>query len=593
MKKDQNPILSSKPYQAEDLDLLKSEILNSCDEYIAVDTETSGLRWTVDRAFGVAFAWDDKSTFIRNSTFSIENIGTFIRDIFACDKKTFIFHNAEFDLHMIRETYGVEAPKNVIDTVRVAHLLNSSTSNALKAWGEENYGIAATYHEDIVAEYLKQYKLKSYEHVPAEVMDPYAANDTVLTKALAYKYVPIVKKQVGTLFDLEMRLIPVIMDMEREGILIDQEYISNLQKRIIKRQRDITDQIYKVVGKPIDIGSSKQLGDYFYYRLGIGGATEQEKQKNVVTTETGRLSTGERALKAIKHTEGSVVAKHVLKWRELEKINNTYLRSYLKLEHNGRIHARWNACGTLTGRFSGSDPNLMNIPKDDKIRRIFVPDQEFIDMDFSQIELKLMAHASGQQNMIDAFIGGQDLHTHTASLILKKSVDQIDKDSKERKMAKSLNFGVIYGIGTKGLAEFAGIPIRSAQSYLNQYWKTYPDIRKFFDAKKAFAEENGYVHTLFGRKIPVTDRYYAAPNYIIQGTAGDIIKLSLYKTWKYVKEVGGSIRNTIHDQILYDNMDAQHTEPIREIMQDYTFSMPITVDVKTSRKSWGDLYSDD
>ena len=279
MKTDQNPIVSSKPYQAESLDLLKDEILNSSDEYVAVDTETTGLRWTVDRAFGVAFAWDDRSTFIRNSTFGVENIGTFIRDIFDCEKKTFIFHNAEFDLHMIRATYGVEPAKNVKDTVRVSHLLNSSTSNALKTWGEENYGIAATYHEDLVSEYLKQYKLKSYEHVPAEVMDPYAANDTVLTKALAYKYVPLVKKQVGKLFDLEMRLIPVIMDMEKEGILIDQEYISDLQKRILKRQRDITDQIYKVVGKPIDIGSSKQLGDYFYYRLGIGGATEKEKQK--------------------------------------------------------------------------------------------------------------------------------------------------------------------------------------------------------------------------------------------------------------------------------------------------------------------------
>ena len=131
----------------------------------------------------------------------------------------------------------------------------------------------------------------------------------------------------------------------------------------------------------------------------------------------------------------------------------------------------------------------------------------------------------------------------------------------------------------------------SAKRYLNVYWESYPSIRAYFDKQKAFAEENGYVHTLFGRRIPVADRFHAAPNYIIQGTGGDMMKLSLYKAWLYVKSVGGSIRNTIHDQILYDGMDIKHVEPLREIMQDYTFSMPITVDVQTSKKSWGDLYS--
>jgi len=557
---------------------------------VAVDTETSGLNWTVDRAFGVAFAWDDRSTFIRNSTFGVEKIGILLRDLFACDGKTFVYHNAEFDLHMIRETYGVAPSKNVIDTLRVSHLLNSSTSNALKTWGEENYGIAATYHEDLVSEYLKQYKLKSYEHVPAEVMDPYAANDTVLTKALAYKYVPVVKKQAGRLFDLEMKLIPVVMDMEREGILIDQEYIQELQQRVVDRQRGLTDQIYKVIGKPIDIGSSKQLGNYFYDRLNIGKSIDKKNNKSVFITEKGNWSTGEKALKAIRHTEGSVVAQYLLKWRELEKVNNTYLRSYLRLVHNGRIHARWNACGTITGRFSGSNPNLMQVPKDPKIRRIFIPDELFIDMDFSQIELKLMAHVSKQGSMIDAFVAGHDMHSYTAAQILNKPIDQIDKDSNERKVAKAINFGVIYGIGTKGLADLAEIPMSSAKRYLNVYWDSYPSIRSYFDEQKASAEKNGYVHTLFGRRISVTDRFHAAPNYVIQGTGGDMMKLSLYKAWLYVKSVGGSIRNTIHDQILYDGMDIKHVEPLREIMQDYSFSMPITVDVQTSKKSWGDLY---
>jgi len=590
MKKEANPIVSSRPFLVSSLELLRDEILNSQDDYVAVDTETSGLRWTVDRAFGVAFAWDDRSAFIRNSTFGVEHIGALLRDLFACDRKTYVYHNAEFDLHMIRETYGVEPSKNILDTLRVSHLLDPSTPNALKGWGEENYGIAATYHEDLVSEYLTHYKLKSYEHVPAEIMDPYAANDTVLTKALAYKYVPVVKKQVGKLFDLEMKLISVVMDMEREGIKVDLEYVQDLQQRVVIRQRAISDQIYKAVGKPIDLGSSKQLGNYFYERLGIGAKIDTKK-KSVFITEKGNFSTGKKALQAIRHSEGSVVAQYILKWRELETLNNTFLRNYLKLAHKGRIHAHWNACGTITGRFSGSGPNLMQVPKDDKIRRIFLPDERFIDMDFSQIELKLMAHISGEQGMIDAINAGQDLHDYTASQLLNKPIETIDKGGKERKLAKAVNFGVIYGIGTGGLSILAEIPMGTAKKYLNIYFDKYPSIRSYFDGQKKFAEKNEYVQTLFGRRIGVKDRFHAAPNYVIQGTGSDMMKLSLYKAWLYVKEVGGSIRNTIHDQILYDGMGLEHVEPLREIMQDYNFSMPITVDVQTSEKSWGDLHA--
>ena len=546
-----------------------------------MDTETTGLRWKTDRAFGVALAWDDQATFVRNGAFEIDQIGDLVKDLFSADHKTFIFHNAEFDLHMLRETYGIEPPKKIIDTLRVAHLLDSSASHTLKNWGEENYGKTATFYETLVDEYRKKYRLKDYSQVPQQLMLDYASNDVILTKALAYKYVPAVKKDVKKLFELEHKLIPVILDMEREGIRIDLDYIEQLKARITKAKRKLTDEIYELVGKPIELGSTKQLGDYFFHRLKIDPPVQTEKNNN---------STGERALKAIEHPEGRKVAKRILKWRELEKIDNTYLSSYLKLESNGRIHARWNACGTLTGRFSGSDPNLMNIPKDDNIRKIFIPDVEFVDMDFNQIELKLMAHASRQQNMVHAFTSGQDLHAYTASLVLNRPIEQIDKAGPERQMAKSLNFGVIYGIGVRGLAEYAGMSITRSKRYLDNYWKMYPDIKIYFDGIVKKAEKDGYVRTLFGRKIPLTKRWYAAPNYIIQGSAGDIIKLSLFRTWKYVKEHGGSIRNTVHDQILYDNIDVKHISPIKEIMEDYNFSMPVSVDVKTSKKSWGDLY---
>ena len=584
-----NPVLSSNRYITQGLDTLLADILQSKDDYVAVDTETTGLRWTTHRAFGVAIAWDDYSVFIRNETWGVENLSKFMQDLFANTSKQFVFHNAEFDLHMIRETYGAEAPEKIIDTLRVAHLYDASANHSLKEWGTEEYGDSASFYEDRIHNYMKAYKIKDYSLVPADLMDEYAANDTVLTKGLAYKYVPLVKKEFGGLFTLEHALIPVILDMERQGIAIDLNYIDQLHSRIVKQKQKLVDSVQSLVGKPIQIGSSKQVGDYLWDRLQIKPPlTNMEFVDGRPVYKTSR-STNEKALKSIDHPTGSKFAKLVLRWRELEKIDNTYLNSYTKIHKNGRIHPRFNACGTLTGRFSGSDPNMQNIPKDDSIRRIFVPDTEFIDMDYSQLELKLMAHASGQENMIQAFNDGADLHSYTASLLMNKPIEEVDPKGRERKMAKSLNFGVIYGIGTKGLADYAGIPERDAQRYLRDYWQRYPKIRTYFRKQKRFAEDNEYIRTMFNRKVPLRDRFYASPNYAIQGTGGDIMKISMLKTWRFVKSIGGSLRNTVHDQILFDNVDKKYIPEIKELMEDFSFKMPITVDVQTSDKSWGDL----
>ena len=585
-----NPVLSSNRYIIQELDSLLRDILQSKDDFVAVDTETTGLRWTRDRAFGVAVAWDNYSTFIRNEVWGIENLSRFMQDLFSNTSKQFVFHNAEFDLHMIRETYGAESPERIIDTLRVAHLYDASARHSLKDWGEENFGESASYYEEVISRYMKAYNIKNYSLVPADIMDDYASNDVVLTKALAYKYVPLVKKEFGGLFNLEHSLIPAILDMERQGIAIDLDYIDKLHGTIVKRKQKLVTAIQSIVGKPIQVGSSKQMGDYLWDRLQIKPPITNMEFIDGRPHYKPSRSTNEKALKSIDHPVGSKVAKLVLKWRELEKIDNTYLNSYIKIHKNGRIHPRFNACGTLTGRFSGSDPNMQNIPKDNSIRRIFTPDTEFIDMDFSQLELKLMAHASDQSNMIEAFNDGADLHSYTAALLMNKTIDQIDPKGRERKMAKSLNFGVIYGIGTKGLADYAGIPERDARRYLRDYWKRYPKIRTYFRKQKRFAEENEYIRTMFNRRVPLTDRFYASPNYAIQGTGGDMIKISMLKTWRFVKSIGGSLRNTVHDQILFDNVDKKYIPDIKALMEDFSFKMPITVDVQTSDKSWGDLH---
>ena len=570
-------------YSSTDLNALRQSVLASKDSLVAVDTETTGLHWqNGDRAFGVALAWDDNCVFLRNSEYGTDKIGLLLADIFSAEHLTYCLHNSEFDFHMMKETYQVDPPKSVLDTLRVSHLYDSSMSHALKDWGAAVYGKTASFHEGVIDEYRKAYKIRDYSHIPPEIMDSYAANDAVLTKSLAEVFTPIVERDYPRLLELEQRLIPVIYEMERAGLRVDEKYTERLRYELVLEKRQIEDSIYEIIGKPLEIGSSQQLARYFYERLGIVPTVETSGG------ESGekRASTGKEALEAIRHPVGTKVARLILKWRELEKIITTYLDPFLSKTKDGRIHPRWNATGTITGRFSSSEPNFQNIPKDDRIRRCIVPDQEFVDMDFSQIELRVMAHVSKEQTMIDAFIAGEDLHALTASAIYGKP----EVDDKERAIGKRINFGVIYGIGRKKLSKQAEISEKEAQAYLDRYWKVYPNIKKYFDSTIKSAQRRGYVETLFGRKVKIDEeRPYAAVNYVVQGTAGDITKISLLRTYNFLKNTKGTIQNTVHDQILFDNLEENQILELKNTMENFNFVMPTPVDVMRSKKSWGDL----
>ena len=570
-------------FNTTNLDDVRDSILSSKDSFVAVDTETTGLHWTTDQAFGVSLAWDDKGIFIRNTDYGTNNIGALMKALFAADHKTYVFHNAEFDLHMLRETYGTDMPTNILDTLRLAYLKNPAESHGLKDLGEVEFGFAAGAAEDTIKEYMKQYRLKGYHQVPAEFMDPYAVLDTVLTKALAHLYIDDVMADCQFLFKVEHKLIPIIVKMEQEGLRVDTEYINQLLKEFRVEQRVIQDSIYEIIGKPVEIASTKQLQEYFYDRLRITPPAE---------TETGQRSVNEKSLEKIQHPVGTKVAKLVLRWRSLGKLASTYLEPYKDL-YGGRVHPHWNATGARTGRFSSSGPNLQNIPKDDKIRRIFVPDNEFYDFDYSQVELRIAADISGQRNMIQAFKEDADMHSYTAAMVLSKEI--ADVTPKERQIGKHLNFSVIYGSGSEGIQEKLEMTKIQADKVLNYFHSSFPQLRSKSRSLQKEAERNGYVRTLFGRKLPVNpDKTFTAGNYVVQGSAGDILKIALLKTAKYVDSVGGKIRNTVHDQILFDNIDETHGEELKTIMQDFNMSseIPLKVDLQRSAVSWGDLVHD-
>ena len=566
-------------YPTSNLDDLRDSILGSKDQYVAVDTETTGLHWTSDKAFGMSLAWDDKATFIRNTDYGVENMGRFINDIFASTVKTFIFHNAEFDLHMLRETYGAKVPLDILDTQRLSHLYDPRPPHGLKELGELYFGPAAGAAEDTIKEYMRQYRLKGYHQVPAEFMDEYAALDTVITKALAHHFIDQIMAECKTLCNVEHKLIPVLLKMEQNGLKVNTEYVNQLLKEFRVEQRFIQDEIYNIVGRPIGISSTKQLQEYFYDCLKIEPPIE---------TNTGQRSVDKKALAKIKHPIGTKVAELILRWRDLDKDASTYLEPYKDLE--GRVHPHWNATGTRTGRFSSSSPNLQNVLKDDKIRRMFIPDDEYFDFDFSQIELRLMADFSGQTNMIDAFKGNKDLHGMTASLVFNKTEDQISKE--ERQIGKHLNFSVIYGSGSRGIQEKLGLSKTQSDTIINHYYSAYPQIRAQANYFKLEGERNGFVRTAFGRKLPVDpEKAFAATNYLIQGTAADIMKIALLKTARYVDSVGGKICNIVHDQILFDEVDEVKGEELRTIMEDFNLpsGIPLKADLQRSTVSWGDL----
>ena len=574
------------------LETLKRDILASKDPNVCLDTETTGLRWMAgDRAFGLAVSWDDKAAFLRNEVFSPEKMGLLISDLYGSEKDI-TFHNAEFDLHMIRESYGVEAfPNHIVDTLRIGHLLDSGADHSLKGWSRKVFGPAVSYYEDQIAEYRKRYKIKDYSRLPSVILDPYACNDAILTKALVERFGPDCQRDYPRWYEIEHDLIPVITRMERTGLRIDIDYIQKRQRKLLREEYEIEKKIARLVGKPLNIGSPAQISQYFYSRMGI-------RLQDTSGNDTGETSTGVEILKAIIDADPEAVTAEVaqllIAWRAVNKERTTYMDSYLELAVNGRLHPHWNACGTITGRFSGSGPNPQNIPRNLAVRRCFIPDRWFVDFDFSQIEYRMASFAAKQESMVQAFIDGLDFHAFTAGAVFGKDIADIDKD--ERTIGKTINFLTLYGGGAEKFAIQAGISIPEAEVYLRAYWKTNSNLDRWVKRTIDIGKREGHVFTLLGRKVPLQDRPYAAPNYVIQGTAGDILKIALLRTSIVAEDLGVNISNTVHDQIVFDGLEHSDVPRIVEQMESFNFedkdiglTMPIIVDVKDSTKSWGDM----
>lgn len=382
-------------------------------------------------------------------------------------------------------------------------------------------------------------------------------------------------EEVGSkeLFEsIEMPLVEVLADMQYEGIYIEKEELISFGNTLKEKIEELTNEIYNVAGENFNINSTKQLGEVLFEKLGLPA---------IKKTKTG-YSTDVDVLEKLK--EKHVIIEKLLEYRQLVKLNSTYVEGLLPYinKNTNRIHSSFHQTATSTGRISSTDPNLQNIPTrfelGKNLRKVFKAEKDniFIDADYSQIELRILAHISEDKNMIDAFINDEDIHAMAAAKVLNKSIEEVTKD--ERTHAKAINFGIVYGISDFGLSEQLGISRKKAKEYIEQYLEKYSGIKKFMDDIVEDAKEKGYVETLYKRRryIPElkSNNYMvrqfgarAAMNTPIQGTAADIMKIAMINVYKKLKEenLKSKLILQVHDELLIET-EKNEEEKVKKIL---------------------------
>ena len=427
---------------------------------------------------------------------------------------------------------------------------------------------------------------------PSRICD-YAAEDADVTLRLKHVLERELEKEgmVSLFHDMEMPLTRVLAEMEMAGVRLDCGILQQTSKMLGSRIERIETEIYDLAGTPFNVSSPKQVGEVLFDRLKI-----DEKMKK---TKTGQYSTTEEVLEKLRNKH-PIVGK-ILEQRGLKKLLNTYVNALPELIYprTGKIHTSFNQAITATGRLSSSNPNLQNIPIRDEegkeIRRAFIADEgcRFYSADYSQIELRIMAHLSGDEHMIGAFLSGADIHAATASKIYKVPMEEVTKEM--RRKAKTANFGIIYGISVFGLSERLNIPRSEAKQLIEGYFETFPQVRAYMDESIAVARKKGYVETISGRKRMLPDinshnsvvRGYAERNAInapIQGSAADIIKIAMVRIADRMQREGLQARMIlqVHDELNF-NVPIDELERLDRIVKEemegaYRLKVPLVVD---------------
>ncbi len=531
-------------------------------EEFCFDTETTGFDIYADRIVGMSLAIKPfEAWYVAFNEHNEAEFARMLKPLFECERTTKIAQNIKFDMLVLRRL-GIELRGRKIDTMILHYLLDAESRHNMNYLAERYLNYSPIAIESLIGKGSKQLTM---DRIAPEVVKDYAAEDADVT--LRLKQVLWPELQQAGLEELYTRIeepmIDVLADMEYEGVKIDCEELARYGVELSATLAELEQQIRREADEPtLNVNSARQLGEVLFAKLRI---TDKPKM-----TKTKQYSTDEEYLQGFAHTH-PIVAK-VLEYRGVKKLLSTYVEALPQLVNriSGRIHTSYNQAVTATGRLSSTNPNLQNIPVRDqlgrRIREAFVPSDEehlLLSADYSQVELRLMAHLSGDESLIEAFRQGEDIHAATAAKIFHRPLSEVS--SEERRRAKTANFGIIYGISAFGLSQRLDIPRGEARELIEGYFASYPGVKAYMEKTVAEARETGAVTTLFGRKRYLSDitsrnavaRGMAERNAInapIQGTAADIMKLAMIEIRRRFKQEG--IRSKmilqVHDEVVID-----------------------------------------
>lgn len=564
---------------------------------VSLDTETTSTNPIDAELVGLSFAAEEGKAFyvpIPDNREKAETIVNIFKPLYESPQIMKVGQNIKYDMEVLMR-YGVNLSAPMFDTMIAHYLLQPEQHHGMDYLAETLLDYETIHIDTLIGPRGKSQK--SMREVPPALVCDYAAEDADVTLRLHNVLKPRLKDagMEQLFYEIEMPLVPVLAQMETDGVLLDTDALAETSRTFTERMREIEQDIYREAGHEFNIASPKQVGEVLFGEMKI-----VEKPKK---TKTGQYVTSEEVLQQLR-TKSPIVGK-ILQHRGLKKLLGTYVDALPKLinPRTGHIHTSFNQAVTATGRLSSSDPNLQNIPvrgEDGKeIRRCFIPEPGclFFSADYSQIELRVMAHLSGDENMTEAFREGHDIHAATAARIYKESIDSVSRD--QRTKAKRANFGIIYGITVFGLAERLEISRDEARQLIDGYFDTFPRVRDYMERAKEMAREHGYAETFFHRRRYLPDitshnatvRNFAERNAInapIQGSAADIIKIAMVRIHRRFAEEG--IRSKmilqVHDELNFSVLPEEKERVERIVLEEMQHAYPLSVPL-VADSGWG------
>lgn len=580
----------------------EEELRQLCDffitkEFVSIDTETTSTDAISAELVGLSFSAEEKKAFYVAVPANYEEalkIVQIFKPLYESDKIMKIGQNIKYDYEVLTK-YGVTLQGKMFDTMIAHYLIQPELHHNMDYMAETLLGYQTIHIEELLGPKGKKQK-NMRDLSPTDIYE-YAAEDADITLRLKNVLEPRLKELgVEELFwNIEMPLVRVLADMELNGVCLDTEALQDTSKIFTERMKQYEQDIYKEAGEEFNISSPKQVGDILFGKLQI-----MDKPKK---TKTGQYVTSEEVLQSLESK--SPIVRNILNYRGMKKLLSTYIDALPKLinPRTGHIHTSFNQALTATGRLSSSDPNLQNIPvrTDDgkEIRKCFIPEEGclFFSADYSQIELRIMAHLSEDENMMEAFREGHDIHRATAAKIWHVDIDKVT--DAQRKKAKQANFGIIYGITTYGLAQRMDIPNSEAKELIEGYFRTFPKVQAYMEQAKEEARAKGYAETLFHRRRYLADinsrnatvRGFAERNAInapIQGTEADIIKVAMVRIWERFKKEG--IRSKmilqVHDELNFSVFPEEREQVERIVIEEMQNAYPLNVPL-IADAGWG------